>query len=88
MVAVVDPNAQWFQPAFPEEARVDQTIKESASEFETKSQDVAFETWLREQPWNRGGSVLHNLLREAMGKAELADPELTTNSRGSPSMAN
>jgi hypothetical protein len=68
---------------------VTQMIDEPISENGTNSQDVAFETWLSEQPWNRGGSgetVLNDLVREAMAKSRLADQELTANSRESPKL--
>jgi hypothetical protein len=59
-------------------AYTDQTTGEHASENETDSQDPAFETWLRERPWNRGSTgpddTALRILREAMAKPGLESP--------------
>jgi len=58
MLEVVDPDAGRLEAAWPKVAPVvapaacvDQRIEEGVSEDEANSQDVAFETWLSEQPW-------------------------------------
>jgi hypothetical protein len=69
MVKVVDANAK---P--PQAEGVDQKIQESVSENEANPQDMAFETWLSEQPWNRasrgsGEPDLREVVRAAMASA-------------------
>ena len=65
-------------PTVPEEALAacaDQRTKKNLSENDTNSQDTAFETWLSEQPWARGGSGeadLPKFVREAMAKSRSA----------------
>jgi hypothetical protein len=56
---------------------VDQRIEENVSENNTNSHDVAFETWMSEQPWNQGhgrpnDTGLRKRLREAMAGSRLA----------------
>jgi hypothetical protein len=71
MLGVVDSDAGPLKAAWPKVAPVgapvaapaadeEQRIVENVSENDTNSQDAGFETWLSEQPWNRGsrGSVL------------------------------
>jgi hypothetical protein len=90
MLQVVDPGAEPPQAAMPEAAPAagsDQRIEGNISENEANSQDMAFETWMSEQPWNRGSkgsgkTGLQAILREAM-----ADSRLSANSRASPGMA-
>jgi hypothetical protein len=104
MLGVVDPNAGPLEAAWPEAAPVeapaavvDQNIEENVSEDGTDSQDAAFETWLSEQPWNRGSrgsdeTGLREVLREAMAKSRLAESrfggrELPANGRENPGRA-
>jgi hypothetical protein len=66
-----------------------QRTKENVSENNTNSHDVAFETWMSEQPWNQGPrrpdeTGLHKRLREAMAGSRLAGRELPANGRESP----
>jgi hypothetical protein len=61
-----------------------QSAAESVSENKTNSQDAAFETWLSEQPANRGSRAsgetgLREAVREAMARSRLADRELLAN---------
>ena len=65
MLSVVDPDATRLETAWPEPpapAIVDQTIEETVSEDEMDAQDMAFETWLSTQPWNKRarGQTGHN----------------------------
>jgi hypothetical protein len=83
MLGVIDPNAGPLEAAWPKVAPVeapaacvDQRIEDNVSEYATDSQDAAFETWLSEQPWNRGsrGSGepdLRAAVREAMAESRL-----------------
>jgi hypothetical protein len=98
MLGVVDPDAGPQQAAWPGTAPVealaadvDQRIEENVSENETNSRDVAFETWLSEQPWNQsrgsGETGLHEVVREAMARSRLAGRELPANGRESPGRA-
>jgi hypothetical protein len=100
MLGVVDPDAGPQQAAAwpgtaPVEALaadVDQSIADNVSENETNSRDVAFETWLSEQPWNRGSrgsgeTDLHEVVREAMARSRLTGRELPANGRESPGRA-
>jgi hypothetical protein len=108
MLKVVDPNAKPQQAAGPGAARigvpgvapaagVDQRIEENVSGNGANSQDMAFETWLSEHPWNResGGSGetgLRKGVREAMAGSLLAislerGRELSANGRESPGRA-
>jgi len=96
MLAVADPDAGPPEAARPEAVRVeasaaevDQKIGQSVSENETDSQDVTFETWLSEQPWNRGSKGsgkpgLREALRAAMAGSRLAGRESPANGRDSP----
>ncbi len=75
-VYVVDPDAGPLEAASPGTARVealaayvDQRVADNVSENETNSHGVAFETWLREQPRNRGSTGSDETdLREVVGK--------------------
>jgi hypothetical protein len=107
MLKVVDPNAKPQQaarvgvpdvaPAGAPAAGVDQRIEENVSENGANSQGVAFETWLSEQPWNRGSggsgeTGLRKGVREAMAGSLLAislerGRELSANGRESPGRA-
>jgi hypothetical protein len=112
MLKVVDPNAKPQQAAGPGAARigvpgvapagapaagVDQRIQENVSEDGANSQDMAFETWLSEHPWNRGSggsgeTGLRQGVREAMAGSLLAislerGRELSANGRESPGRA-
>jgi hypothetical protein len=104
MLKVVDPNAKPKQAARPgaapcvapveePEACVDQPIEENVSENGIDSQDVAFETRLSEQPWNRESRGSGETgLREAMAgsifaKSRLRGRELPANGRESPGRA-
>jgi hypothetical protein len=92
MLKVVDPGAKPHQAAGPGAARVavpgaapveapaagvDQRIEDNVSENEINSQNVAFETSMSEQPWNReargsGKTNLRERAREAMAGSLLA----------------
>jgi hypothetical protein len=108
MLGVVDPDAGPLEAAWPKvapvaarvealAADVDHRIEENASENETNSQDVAFETWwsaqLQDQTSERpDGDRLHEVLRKAMvgsplAKSRLGGRELPANGRESPAMA-
>jgi hypothetical protein len=55
---------------------MDQRIEENVSENNTNSQDVAFETWMSEQPWNQGPgrpdeTGLRKHLRKALAESRL-----------------
>jgi hypothetical protein len=92
MLQVVDPDAEPPQAPVPEAAPaagLDHRIEENVSEDNTNSQDVAFETWMSQQPWNRGpkGSRRTDLcerLREALAESRLPGWELSANGRESP----
>ena len=63
-------------------ACVGQSIEENVSEDGINSHDVAFETWVSEQPWNRrakgsGETSLHEVACEAMAEPPLAKSRLT-----------
>jgi hypothetical protein len=81
MLNVVDPNAQPPRAAVPEAApaaAVDQTIEQNVSENGANPQDMAFETWMSEQPWNQGsrGSAetdLRAVVHQAMAGSLLAE---------------
>ena len=100
MLAVVDSNAKPQQAARPgavpveaPAAGVDQTIEQNVSEYETNSQDVAFETLMSKQPWNRptkgsGETGLRKGVRKVMAGSLLATlreqgRELSANGRES-----
>jgi hypothetical protein len=104
MLQVVDPGAKPQQAARLGAARVgvpaagvDQRIEESVSKNGTNSHDMAFGTWLSEQPWNRGSggsgeTGLRKGVREAMAGSLLAislerGRELSANGRESPGRA-
>jgi hypothetical protein len=98
MLGVVDPDAGPLEAAWPGTARVealaadvDQRIEKNVSEDEINSRDVAFETWLSEQPWNQsrgsGETDLHEVVRAAMAKSRLTGRELPANGRESPGRA-
>jgi hypothetical protein len=101
MLLVADPDLGPPQPARPQvppaATRVDppatcmdQRVPDDISENEANSQNVAFETWLRAQPWNRastgsGETGLSEILREAMAEAHLASRQLPADARERPS---
>jgi hypothetical protein len=101
MLQVVDPAAEPQQApvagAAPA-AGLDQRIEQNVSETEANSQEMAFETWLTQQPWNLGsrGSAetgLRTVVREAIAgslsaESRLRGRELPENGRASPRMAN
>jgi hypothetical protein len=93
MLGVVDPDAGSLAAAWPGAAPdVDQRIEDNVSEYETNSRDVAFETWLSEQPWNRrprgsGETDLHEVVRAAMARSRLPGRESPANGRESPGRA-
>jgi hypothetical protein len=101
MLMVVDPGAKPQQAAGPGPARVgvpvaaptadvDQRIEDNVSENGTNSQDVAFETSMSAQPWNREAKGSGETgVREAMPGSLLARSrergrELSANGRESP----
>jgi len=102
MLKVVDPRAE-PQPVAPPEAAAgpeaapaagsDQRIAENVSENGANSQDMTFETWVSEQPWNQGSKGSGETgLHEAMAGSLLAESllrgrELSANGRESPAMA-
>jgi hypothetical protein len=104
MLGVTDPDVGPQQAALPKvppvatrvaapAACADQRVAENISENEAGSQDVAFETWLNEQPWNRGSrgsgkTGLRDVLREAMAESHLARRQLPADGRESPGRAN
>ena len=100
MLAVGNPDAGPQEAAWPGAAPVEGANRlgeENVSSNETYSHDVAFETWLSEQPWNRGSrgsskAGLGAVVREAMAgsrlaKSRSAGQELPANSRESPGRA-
>jgi hypothetical protein len=103
MLGVVDPDAGPLEAAWPKvapvgapveapAADVDQRTEENVSENETDSQHAAFETWLSEQPWNRGSrgsseTNLREVVREAMANSPLWGRKLPANGRESPGRA-
>jgi hypothetical protein len=103
MLGVTDPDAGPQQAALPKvgpvatrveppAACVDQSATDDISENAANSQDAAFETWLSEQPWNRGprGSGetgLREVLHEAMAESHLAGRQLPADGRESPGRA-
>ena len=100
MLKVADPDIERLEAARPKAAPVeapvatpappmDQRIEENVSEDNTNSQDVAFETWMSQQPWNQGPgrpdeTDLRKRLREAMAGSRLAGRELPAPGRESP----
>jgi hypothetical protein len=92
MLGVLDPEAGPLEAAWPGTAPVtalvvapveapvadvERRIEDNVSEDETDSQHAAFETWLSEQPWNRGArgsgeSDLRAAVREALAEPGLA----------------
>ena len=84
LLKVADPDAKPQRAARPATqavetpaACVEQKIEKNVSENGTNSQDVAFETWLSEQPRNRGSrgsgeTHLRKNLREAIAGSRLA----------------
>jgi hypothetical protein len=107
MMRVADPDAGRVEAARPKvapvaapveaPADVEQRVEEHVSENETNSQDVAFETWLSAQSWNRGSggsgeTCLPEVVRAAMAKSPLANSHLAgrglaANGRESPGRA-
>jgi hypothetical protein len=98
MLKVADRDIERQQAARPKPAPVaapapapqeNQTIEENVSKDNTNPHDVAFETWMSEQPWNQGPARpdetgLHKRLREAMAGSRLAGRELPADGRESP----
>jgi hypothetical protein len=92
MLGVVDPDAGPHQAAWPEAAQAadtNQRKKESVSENGTKSQGVAFETWLGSQLQDRsgkqlGGSRLQEIVLKPMAELPSTRRTLPTNGRESP----
>jgi hypothetical protein len=73
-------------------ACVDQRIEEDVSDDGIDSHNAAFETWLSEQPWNRGAKGLgetgvREVLRKAMAESRVAGRELPANGSESPRRA-
>jgi len=97
MLEVVDPEWTGTAPVETPAVNVDQTITEDVSEDEANSQDTAFETWLSEQPWDKGPRRPAEMdprpvLRAAVAKSRLANSplagrELPANGRESPARA-
>jgi hypothetical protein len=89
MLKVADPNGEQHQAAVPAAAPValpvaapvadlDQKIEKNVSENGADSQEMAFETWMSEQPWNQGSrgsgtTDLRAAVREAMAESRLRD---------------
>jgi len=81
MLIVVDPHAEPLEPARPKAVPVeapvtslDQRIADNISGNKTNSHNVAFETWMSEQPWNHrstgpGETDLRKRLRKAMAES-------------------
>jgi len=96
MLKVADRDIERLQAARPKPAPVaapaphaDQTTNENVSENNTNPHDVAFETWMSEQPWNQAPGTpdetgLSKRLHEAMAGSRLAGRELPADSRESP----
>jgi hypothetical protein len=101
LLPVVAPDAHPPQAPGPEAApveaptaRMDQAIDENVSETWEKSQDMAFETWLSEQPWNRRSkgseaTDLRSVIQAAMAgshspKSRSRRQEVSANARESP----
>jgi len=99
MLRVVDADAARLATASPTAAPVgapadcgNQKTEDNVSQDELNSHDAAFETWLSEQPWNRGSrgsgeTGLHEVVRKAMARSRLADLESPANGRETPSRA-
>ncbi len=99
MLKVADPNVKPQQAARPAVVAVeapaacgDQRIEGNVSENGINSHDVAFETWLSEQPWNqasRGSSEtdVRKVLREAMAGSRSVGRDSPTNGRESAGRA-
>jgi hypothetical protein len=105
MLQVTDPAAEPPQAAAPEAAPVagpapsglDQRIQRNVTDNGTNPQDMAFETWMSEQPWNQGAkgsgeTGLRAVMGEAMAgllpaESHLRGPDLSANGRESPGMA-
>jgi hypothetical protein len=88
MAKVVDQDAK---P--PQTAGTDQRIEKNVSENEANPQDMAFETWLSKQAWDREAkgpleTDPREVLRAAMASAHLAGRQLPTNGHESPGRAN
>jgi hypothetical protein len=72
MLGVVDADAGSLEAAWPGAAPlgatppcVDQRTEKNVSENGINSQDAAFETWMSEQPWNRGSMSHEGLVLQA-----------------------
>jgi hypothetical protein len=99
MLFVTDPDAGPQHAAVPKAAPVatqvaapaacvDEMPANNISENEVNSQTTAFETWMSEQPWNRGSTGsdetgLREMLREAMAESHLARRQLPADGRES-----
>jgi hypothetical protein len=67
---VVDPDAEPQQaagPATAPAAGLDQRIEENVSENGAISQEMAFETWMSEQPWNQGSGGSRETAKHGAG---------------------
>jgi hypothetical protein len=100
MLKVAEPDTERLTAARPKPAPAeapvaatvshgDQKIEENVSENNTNSQEVAFETWMSEQPWNHEPgrpeeTALRKRLRAAMTGSRFGGQELPTNGRESP----
>jgi hypothetical protein len=72
-------------PAAAPTPHANPTIMENVSENDINSHDVAFETWLSEQPWNQGPeTALRQHLRQVMTEVHLAGRESPANGRENP----
>jgi hypothetical protein len=101
MLKVAAPDAQAPRPeAAPAEAPtagMDRAIDENVSKTWEKSQDMAFETWLSEQPWNRHSKQspetdLRSVIQAAIAgshspKSRSRAQEVSANPRESPGRA-
>ena len=96
MLSVANRDLERLEAARPKTAPVaepapheNQTIDENVSENDANSHNVAFETWMSEQPWNQDPGTadeaeLRKRIREAMAGLPLAGRELPANARESP----
>jgi hypothetical protein len=98
MLKVADRDIERLEAARPKAAPVaapapaphgNQTIEENVSENNTNPHEVAFETWMSEQPWNQGPgrpdeTGLSKRLHEAIAGSRLAGQQLSANARESP----
>jgi hypothetical protein len=105
MLRVVDADAARLAAASPVPAAwplaapvgtpavcVDQRTADNVSQDGINSHDAAFETWLSEQPWNRGPgrsgeTPLQEVVRKAIAISRSAGPESPANGRETPGRA-